>query len=252
MPVMSRHTVTVKPDLYSDLITAGSLAAALNEVAVDLGINLTAVPGNWADPTVSAGIATSVPDREPLHVVIGAEERVFILSGWSRGVQLITGSTSDLRDVVNAGAAWGDGTGLQEMRELLPFLRYSELAEAHERGPAHAVDVQWKGLLERPPHNRASFRSLVEAAHAEPRLRQLYPFTSMWTLCFSGCTGFPYAVKAAIVPLDDGRYGVHGPAKAVRGDIVGEADTPQGAVALAVAHLPTGLGPAIAGSNPDR
>ncbi|MEU0835583.1 DUF6193 family natural product biosynthesis protein [Streptomyces sp. NPDC005969] len=43
----------------------------------------------------------------------------------------------------------------------------------------------------------AGVRPPAEAAHSEPRLRQLYPLSSRWMLCFSGCTGFPCAVQAA-------------------------------------------------------
>ncbi|MGW3520742.1 hypothetical protein [Streptomyces hydrogenans] len=91
-------------DLYPDLAAAGSLAAALEQLAAELGTDLTAVPGDWG-PGVSAGIASSVPERKQLSVHIGAESRWFGVSGWSYGVELITGATSDLADVVRAGAA---------------------------------------------------------------------------------------------------------------------------------------------------
>ncbi|MFV5998063.1 DUF6193 family natural product biosynthesis protein [Streptomyces sp. NPDC056231] len=49
----------------------------------------------------------------------------------------------------------------------------------------------------------------AEAAHSEPGLRQLYPLSSRWMLCFSGCTAFPCAVQAAVVPSQEGRYRNH-------------------------------------------
>ncbi|MFD4859526.1 DUF6193 family natural product biosynthesis protein [Streptomyces atratus] len=203
-------------DLYPDLAAAGSLAAALERAAADLGVDLVTVPGDWGS-LVSAGIAASVPEREPLSVHIGAECRWFGFSGWSRGVELITGATSALEDVVWAGVAWGEGRSLRELQELLPFVHFTELAEAHERGPAPAVEVRWKPLdarLQRPHRHALPTRGRHRPASYE---------------------GLPYRVQ-----------------KFPHGGVIAEAVTVEEAIALAVAHLPAGLGPAGAGTfNPD-
>ncbi|MFF3787508.1 DUF6193 family natural product biosynthesis protein [Streptomyces sp. NPDC001933] len=155
-------------DLYPDLVAAGSLAAALEQLAAELGVDLTVVPGDWG-PLVSAGIASSVPECKPLSVHIGAESRWFGVSGWSRGVGLITGATPDLADVVRAGAAWGRGRSLRELRAELSFLRSSERAEAHERGSAAVVELQWRTMREQAAEEPdfTGLGELVEAAHAE-------------------------------------------------------------------------------------
>ncbi|MFE7040842.1 DUF6193 family natural product biosynthesis protein [Streptomyces atratus] len=238
-------------NLYPDLAAAGSLAAALERAAVDLGVGLVTVPGDWGS-LVSAGIAASVPEREPLSVHIGAECRWFGFSGWSRGVELITGATSALEDVVWAGVAWGEGRSLRELQELLPFVHFTELAEAHERGPAPAVEVRWH-LIRKEAADAPDFPEfglLVEAAHAEPRLRQLYPFSSHWTIGFNARTGMPCPPEVAVAPSYEGLpYRVQ---KFPHGGVIAEAVTVEEAIALAVAHLPAGLGPAVAGTfNPD-
>ncbi|MBD0742426.1 hypothetical protein BG418_13175 [Streptomyces sp. CBMA152] len=87
-------------------------------------------------------------------------------------------------------------------------------------------------------------------AAAEPKLRQLYPFTSHWSLHFTTCTGFPYAWDVPFVdPLRDGRYRVCGPS---RGTVIGEADTVAAAIAMVVAALPANCGPAVAGTANDQ
>ncbi|MET9663574.1 DUF6193 family natural product biosynthesis protein [Streptomyces sp. NPDC006510] len=235
-------------DLYPDVVAVGSLAAALEQLAAELGVDLTVVPGDWG-PRVSAGIASSVPERKPLSVHLGAESRWFGVSGWSRGVELITGATPDLADVVRAGAAWGQGRSLRELRTELPFLRSSERAEAHERGPDAVVELQWRMMREQAAEEPGftGFGELVEAAHAEPRLRQLYVFSSHWTLGFSSCTGYPSRNEVAIVPSYEGspfRLKRH----PLSDDVLGEAATAEEAVALAVRHLPADLGPAVAGT----
>ena len=66
---------------------------------------------------------------------------------------------------------------------MAPGIRISEL-DAHERGPAEAVQARWN--LERGMSNGGpdGFEELLEAAYAEPKLRQLYPLSSHWT-CIS-------------------------------------------------------------------
>jgi hypothetical protein len=112
---------------------------------------------------------------------------------------------------------------------------------------AEAPDAEtaWRWLLERKPGTRGHHGgdwlfAFIAAAHAEPRLRALYPFPTHGTLKFlrSGppfdgthrddlpyiiCSGPPYAVHA-----------IH------RGAL-GKGATPEEAVALVVTHLPAEL-----------
>ncbi|MFG3014026.1 DUF6193 family natural product biosynthesis protein [Streptomyces cinerochromogenes] len=115
--------------------------------------------------------------------------------------------------------------------------REAELAVARERGPAHVVDLQWRRLREQAVEaDYTDFVALLDAAAAEPRLRRLFPFTSMWVLSFSADTEEPsFAEAPAVVAQPDGRFQV----KSDRwGDIVGETDSADEAIALVVAHLP--------------
>lgn len=243
---LRRQTVEVDSDLYPDLAAAGSLAAALQQLASELGVDLTVIPIEGGSP-VTAGIATPVAGRKPLSVHIGAASRWFSVSGWGQGIELITGATTELADVVRAGAAWAQGGRLAELRAGLPFLQSSERAEAHERGPAEVVELQWRTMREQAAEapDFPEFGALVEAAHAEPMLRQLYVFSSHWTLGFSSCTGFPFRVEVSIAPLRDGSpYRVM---KHLRAEVLGETVTAGEAVTLAVSCLPTGLGPAVEG-----
>lgn len=253
VPIGRCQTAGVDPDLYPDLAAAGGLAAALEQAAADRGADLV-TERDARDAVVQARIATTVPDRKPLSVWIYAKERGFGFSGWSRGVELIAGYTEHLEDVVRVGVAWGEGMGLRELHERFPFLHHSERAEAHERGPAAEVELQWRLLHEQAAEapDFPGFRLLVQAAHAAPRLRQLYPFSSHWVLGFTGRTGQPSKVEVVIAPAYDGRpYRVRDHLHAGDG-VIGEASTAEEAVALAIAHLPADLGPAIAGtSDPD-
>ncbi|MFF2186284.1 DUF6193 family natural product biosynthesis protein [Streptomyces sp. NPDC058155] len=245
--VSQGQTVQVDSDLYPDLAAAGSLTAALEQLAAELGIDLILVPGEGASP-VTAGIASSVPGRKPLAIYIGATSRWFSVSGWGQGVELVTGATSDLADVLRAGVAWGQDRGLRELRAAAPFLESSDRAEAHERGPAAVVELQWRKMREQAAEapDFPEFGALVEAAHADPRLRQLYVYSSHWTLGFSSCTGFPFRNEVAIAPAHNGHpYRVM---KHPYTDTIGEAATVEEAVVLAGAHLSADSGPAVAGT----
>ncbi|MEU9149908.1 DUF6193 family natural product biosynthesis protein [Streptomyces sp. NPDC048417] len=233
-------------EFYADVIEAGGLAAALEQSAAGLGIPLILVAGR-KEIADSVGIATTAAGRLPLLVFPRTDARGFRLVGRSREVDILTGEARDLADVVEAGAAWAAGTAVPEMRDGLPFLQFDALAEAHERGPEAAVAAQWGRLKEKAAGTASfpEFGRLVEAAYAEPRLRQLFPFTSHWTVAFSSCTARPYHDEIAIAP----QYG-GGPYLVLRHPntgMLGEAATVEEAVALALAHLPESAGPAVAG-----
>lgn len=134
------------------------------------------------------------------------------------------------------------------------------MVAARRRGPAAVLEARWQSLLaswrwsrdvhavRRPGNTFRGVVPLLEAAYAEPRLRQLYPFTSHWNLLFSNRIGYPHDVTAPlVVPLSDGRFRVHDRRSET---VVGEAGTAQEAIELVIAHLPADLGPAIAG-DPD-
>ncbi|MGW1787723.1 DUF6193 family natural product biosynthesis protein [Streptomyces tubercidicus] len=255
-PPARHEPLPADPSLYPDLASAGSLAGALEAVAAELGLSLGKVLVDGSDPLRSAGVESMVADREGCWISLGSAERWFIFSGWSMGVQLVSGATQDLGEMARALEAWRNGLRLEEIREVSRFVKVTELAEAHERGPAEAVAVKWRLLLDglRLESDRLELAhrmlKVAELAHAAPQLRQLFPFTSHWSLHFTTCTGFPYSWGIPFVdPLIDGRYRVCGPA---RGSVIGGADTAEHAIALVVSGLPANCGPAVAGTAADQ
>ncbi|MYS21574.1 hypothetical protein GA0115240_132714 [Streptomyces sp. DvalAA-14] len=250
-----REPTPADPDLYPDLAASGSLAAALTLAAAEQGLDLDVVLSGDSDPLRTAGVSSTAPDREACWIFIGSQSRRFIISGWGQGVELLSGSTADLRELARAAAGWRNGAELREIQKAALFIQVSELAQAHERGPAEAVTVRWRLLLDHLREDADGLAlagrtlALVETASAEPKLRQLYPVTSHWSLHFTTCTGFPYSWDVPFVdPLSDGRYRVCGPA---RGTVIGEADTAEQAVAMVVGALPADCGPAVAGTAND-
>ncbi|WP_405489958.1 DUF6193 family natural product biosynthesis protein [Streptomyces sp. NBC_00096] len=116
----------------------------------------------------------------------------------------------------------------------------------NEETPAAAVETQWldtrrtwEDRLERlgPKVWHLGTIAVLEAAHEDPLLRQLYPYTSHCHVHFSSTTRFPYEVAVPfVIPLPDGRFRVRD-----RLVEIAEVATAAEAVALVVAHAPPGL-----------
>jgi Family of unknown function (DUF6193) len=113
------------------------------------------------------------------------------------------------------------------------------------------VAAQWQ-LVREMDENRID-KHLIEAAHANPALRSLFPLVSHGSLQFSRCTRFPWSQDLpSIFPLDDERYCVlrlHEPEGSGR-ERIGESFTAEEAVEIVAAHLPSGWSPAVDG-KPD-
>ncbi|MFE1775506.1 DUF6193 family natural product biosynthesis protein [Streptomyces sp. NPDC059008] len=91
------------------------------------------------------------------------------------------------------------------------------------------------------------FTEMVRVAHAEPQLRQLYPWTGMWELHFSRCTEFRHTWDIPYIGvLGDGRYYVEGPSRS--SPRIAETGSAQAAVALVIERLPPHCGPALVGN----
>ncbi|MER6782370.1 MULTISPECIES: DUF6193 family natural product biosynthesis protein [unclassified Streptomyces] len=244
-PGPSRQPLQPDPELYPDVAAAGSLHAALAQCAAENDLDVGEVSSDGSS-LIHAGITSRNPRLDRFSVNLGSAERVFLIAAWGQGVNLTNGSTSDLTELAEAAAAWHAGVTLAELRAAAPFLEVGALASAHERGPEHAVAEKWSRYLTPGSHEDLE---MLHAAHAEPRLRALFPFTSHGTLLFSRCTGFPFSQDvSAIYPLGDRRYAVHH-----RGEPFSREPgyTAQEAAAVVVARMPETWGPAVAGTQHD-
>lgn len=234
-------------DLYPDVAAHGSLAAALLAVAAEHGIVLGEVTANGRQPLQHAGVTSATPLRQDLGVTAGAAERCWVITGWGQGIWLIGGSTKTLADVARAARLWRDGVPLRAIQHAVPFVTLPRLAEAAEQGTPQVLAVQWQSLredAERAPWPEQ--QELIAAAYAEPKLRQLYPYTSHWSLRFSTTTGFPFSPDVVCMELTrDGQFLVK---TSFHGEALGQTTTAEEAVSLAVSHLPGDIGPAIAGA----
>lgn len=247
--------MATRPDpavLYSDVAPHGSLAAALR-VAAGEGFFTAPVESASSDPLMRAAVASTLAHRDALFVSSWHFERRWSIRGEEsyQGMALVEGVTEDLAQVARAAQAWHDGAALDDIRRVAPFVELTGRFEVPDHDPLLLTESEWRHLraeartVEYPGD---AYRTLVEAAYAEPALRALYPFTSHWALRFSTTTRRRLAVVGPILMAHAvDRY-------TVNEDLTGESvlahtTTAREAVAIAVRRLPPGLGPVTLGAD---
>jgi hypothetical protein len=221
----------------------GSLAAALQVAAVEQELSFP-VDVTESDPLRHAVVPSATPHREGLVVNAWYVQRRWAINGSGQGKLLIGGNTQDLAEVARAAQAWRDGVPLTDIQQVAPFVELTGRFEVPDQNPDQVVVSEWQYLRKGAQDSDwPEHRALIEAAYAEPKLRQLYSYTSHWSLRFSTTTRFPFSPD--VVCLEASQRGAYVVRARCMGEILGETDTANEAVALAVRHLPADLGPAV-------
>lgn len=188
---IQRRAVALAPTLYPEL-QREDLSTLTRRLVVEAGYALDAVePGS-----VRVGDRFSQFNHAAL-------ERLFLFDLWSKGVCYGDGATADPRIMADAIGAFVIGRAtVDEMGRRFPFVRFKEAARAHEAG--RLVDQRWQSRLEASDNLGRILQPLFAACARRPRLRALFPFTSLDTVLFSRTTGFPYdAMNACARPAGD-------------------------------------------------
>ena len=229
-------------DLYPDVMARGGLSAALQADLCGIGSALTVSAGSTRiNFEVYARVASGARSSTSF---IAVQERLFLFDFWARGVLLARGQTPHLGAMARAIDKWvASNCSSGELAAAFRFVSVEPKAAVYERG--EEVAEQWWSYL-----RDVGFPELapfVAAASRRSELRQLFPYTSMNTFCFSRCTGYPFTRDTPLVrPLKNGQYEVVSPA----GTVLGRGDAEE-AAALVVANLQPGCGPAVAGTAED-
>lgn len=230
-------------ELYPDVVARGGLAAALESTAAEHGLSLGEVRASATEPLRFASVASATPAREALSVHARPDERGWRVSGWHRQrIELIRGGVArDLGEVVRLARAWGEGLAAEEIRRVAPFVELHWLADAVEDGPAATVAAQWEWVRrDAREADWPELRALVEAAHAEPRLRALMAYMSDRALRFGTEVGWGHSsdVACVVAPRGPGMYLVK---PSFQRPPFAEVATAAEAVRAAVEGLPEGV-----------
>ena len=209
---------------------------ALVEVLTELG---------HPDLTVRPGGNVGRGERS---ACVSGGDKPFHVDLWNQGVRYAGGWAENLNEVGRALIAFNvEMASVDSMRARFSWLETDWRGPAHEAGPERYVAEAWRNLehfLAISPGYSQVLPLVCEAAR-RPELRQLLPFTSLLTLCFSRTTGYPFTrVDPVAGPVEAGRFRV---LSADRQTVLGEGNAMQ-AVDILVAKLAPGHGPAIHGT----
>ncbi|WP_328940369.1 DUF6193 family natural product biosynthesis protein [Streptomyces sp. NBC_00250] len=236
--------------LYSDVAASGSLAAALR-AEWEGCLDAVPVTASAFAPLLEATVATTLPHRKPLEISAWRHERRWSIRGTEpfQNLALIGGQTDDLAQVARAARAWHDGKSLDDIRRAAPFVHPTGRFEVPDNDPARLTDSEWQHLRQEAGELdyawQETYEALIEAAHSEPALRALYPFTSHWTLRFATSTRPSLTIVGpCLTAHSDGTYGV---GAGMSSDDLGRFATAQDAVAVALRNLPSDVGPPTLG-----
>jgi len=250
---MSLHEVlkAIDAKFYPDIAHAGSISVALSKSLADVGSSLVADATEVDDFMPYAKVEKETRFSQ---ISLAGGERLFLVDFWSEGVIFGNGSTPELSDVARAINAWiVDKSAIEKMLSNFDFFSPTESGKAHEGGVI--VEHKWQNLLEywkgekqpigTPDRNPAQ---LIEAAMKRPILRQLFPYTSLISLCFSRTTGYPFTNDCPrIEPQGNGKYFVYAPDTF---DILGEGLV-EDVLDILINHLPPNCGSAVNGTADD-
>jgi hypothetical protein len=254
---------------YSDVAPAGGLGPAIQSQLKAIGSPLCM---EKLDPDF-AGLFPFAWERveqkqRSSQITIAKHKRLFMLDFWDRGVCLAQGSTLLLPKVAEVIHAWiAEEVSTGELRRRFPFVGVESKAEFHEQGTAAEVERQWQALLSRVRSDQyeSELIVLVEKAMEVPVLRRLFHYTSLSSLCFSRCTGYPFSgdypsacpssraiMQGYLTPEQRVALAPEKPYTVAdsKGRFLGQGDAEE-AIALIVRHLPPDSGPAVQGTADD-
>lgn len=223
---------------YADLVQLGGLNNALQQALKSTGSQVeVAKPEAPISPFSYARVESG---SRFAQVAIAAHERLFLVSFWRLGVQLAKGQTAELPLLAQAIDVWmRTECKAQELAGAHSFVQPEPKAEIYERGDE--VEERWLELLSSPWRLDPEHAGFAAAAANEPKLRMLFPFTSLQYFCFSRCTGYPFTRDTPrVLPREKGGYEVFG----CNGKLLGSGNATE-AAAMCAAAIPPDWGPAV-------
>lgn len=241
--------------LYPDIIASGSLGKLLRSALARQSSALAVVGYEELPHAGSTWWADAERDRRKSQVCTAVRERSFGADFSDRGVCLAWFNTDSIDLMANVLDAWCiQRVTTSGLTRVARRAKISNLAASYEAGPEAYVNAVWQSLVQRVSTDHKALVPVVTEAIKTVELRRLLPFTSLNTLTFSRCTGFPFSGDCPrIIPMAGGCYRVTQSSGISPGEAditLGEGDARQ-VVAMTIHHLPAGCGPALHGTAED-
>lgn len=123
------------------------------------------------------------------QVYISAKEKLYLPDFWKEGVCLAHGQTKNISDLAQVLDFWlSKDVTTKQLADKFSFVSQNDKAFAFDNN--NEVEYTWNLILQ--DQGRAEIHDFVKLAIKDNVLNKLFPFTSLYTLCFSRCTGYPY------------------------------------------------------------
>jgi hypothetical protein len=230
--------------LYPEIESAGGLIFALDNAFKRNGSSLRG-SNNENSIFFNKFYARIEKDNKYSQIYIAAEEKFYLPDFWRNGVCLAHGKIDDIDLLVQSLDfwLWSDVT-TEELSSKFSFVVPNKDAAIYDEG--NEVEYKWKSILFDP--DRSELHEFIELAIQNLTLSKLFPYTSLMTLGFSRCTGYPYTYDTPTVTpsIESGQFIVRG----TNGDQIGCGNA-RAALKFILENLPKDIEPARKGTAED-
>lgn len=228
--------------LYAEIEIAGGLISALNFAFDKIGSELRVFNEN-EDNYFPRAYARIEKDNKFSQIYIASEKKLYLSDFWRDGVCLAHGGINDIDLLAECIDYWlSPKVTTMQLADKFSFVALEEKAKAFDEGKE--VEYKWQSILH--DEYKKEIKSFVELAVKDKILSKLFPFTSLTTLCFSRCTGYPYTYDTpTVTPIfETDQYLVRNG----EGDEIGSGLASE-ALKIVLSNLPKDIGPAIKGTS---
>jgi hypothetical protein len=230
--------------MYPELDAAGGLGNALNVEFIKLGSCLKILFNSSLDKMplcVEKGKKFS-------QIYLAANEKLYLPDFWKEGVCLAHGATDNLVDLAKCLNFWlcKDVT-TEKLSATFSFINPTNKAAAFDEN--REIDFTWRRIQTDDSKVGTDLKAFVDLAINDVILSRLFPFTSLYTLCFSRCTGYPYTHDTpTVTPIGRRVLGGYQYEVKLPGNTIAGRGSAAEALAIVKANLPPGIQPAVKGT----
>lgn len=231
--------------MYPELDAAGGLGNALNAEFIRLDSCLKILSNSSLD---KMPFPHSIVEKGKKfsQIYLAANEKLYLPDFWKEGVCLAHGATDNLVDLAKCLDFWlcKDVT-TEKLSVTFSFINPSDKAVAFDEN--REIDFTWR--LIQTDDSRADLKAFVDLAINDVILSRLFPFTSLYTLCFSRCTGYPYTYDTpTVTPIGRSVVGRDQYEVKLPGNKIAGRGSAAEVLAIVKANLPPGIQPAVKGT----
>jgi hypothetical protein len=213
--------------------------------------------GNFADE-INAGFkktnspfrvkkgTSAIKHKNKFSQVYTTIDNSYTFDFWRDGVCLAHGQTRSINELVSVIDFWLlNDISTSELALTYLFVSPNEQAAAFDEN--REVEFAWNRYLN--SEYSGELKEFLTIAKEDEIVGKLFPFTSLTTLCFSRCTGYPYTSDTPMVipvPYEESKYEVRSPDNS----IIGRGNA-KAALKMVKENLPFDISPAVKGTVDD-